>query len=111
MDILDLTPRQLNRAAAIKQRIAALTDELTKLLGATGNGRSTQRRRRISAAGRRRIAAAQRARWVKLRNGKSQKSAGRTSKKTAAVAEAVRSANKADSPAKKTRNKAQKRST
>jgi hypothetical protein len=67
MNILDLTPLQLKRAAAIKQRIAALTDELTKLLGASGSGQRTKRRRRMSATGRRKIAAAQRARWANLR--------------------------------------------
>jgi hypothetical protein len=44
MDLLDLTPPQLNRAAANKERIAALTKELTKLLGASDNGQPTRRR-------------------------------------------------------------------
>jgi hypothetical protein len=36
MNIIDLTPIQLRRAAAIKERIAGLNKELVKILGSSG---------------------------------------------------------------------------
>lgn len=92
MDLLNLTPRQFKRAAVIKQRIAALTNELTRLLGASDKSSLVRRRSKMSAAGRRRIAAAQRARWMKQRRRESRKTGTRTRKKTAAKANASRSA-------------------
>ena len=43
MDLLDLTPRQLQHAAMIKVSIATLTNELTKSLGASDNCAPTRR--------------------------------------------------------------------
>jgi hypothetical protein len=68
MNILDLTPQQLKRAASIKEQIDALSKELLSLLnGSTTNGATPRKKRTMSAAVKKKIAAAQRARWAKLR--------------------------------------------
>ena len=68
MNLLDLTPSQLKRAAAIKEQIENLNMELRGLLGLSANsaGVSTTRRT-MSTAAKRKIAAAQKARWANLR--------------------------------------------
>jgi len=69
MNITDLTPQQLRRAASIKEKMDALNRELRALLdGSFSNGSSSNgapRKRTMSAAVKKKIAAAQRARWVK----------------------------------------------
>ena len=66
--MINLTSKQLRRAATIKEKIQVLERQLSRLLG-TGEASATPRkRRRMSAAGRARIAAAQRARWAKVRS-------------------------------------------
>jgi hypothetical protein len=67
MNILDLTPQQLKRAAAIKERIQALNKELRILLDGSLDGATSGKKRTMSGAARRKIAAAQRARWAKLK--------------------------------------------
>ncbi len=67
MDLLDLTPQQLMRAASIKEQIAALNKELTNILGISSDGAVAPNGRTMSAAAKRKIAAAQKARWAKLR--------------------------------------------
>jgi len=69
MKITDLTPQQLRRAAAIKERLDGLNNELRRLLdGAMTNQATTSRKKRtMSAAVKRKIAAAQKARWAKRR--------------------------------------------
>jgi len=69
MKITDLTPQQLRRAAAIKERLDGLNNELRRLLdGAMTNRATTSRKKRtMSAAVKRKIAAAQKARWAKRR--------------------------------------------
>jgi hypothetical protein len=67
MNITDLTPQQLRRAAAIKEKLDSLNKELRRLLdSATTDGATSKKKRMMSAAARRKIAAAQRARWAKL---------------------------------------------
>ena len=68
MNILDLTPQQLRRAASIKEKLDGLNRELHRLLdGAVTNGAMPGKKRTMSAAVKRKIAAAQIARWAKLR--------------------------------------------
>ena len=67
MNILDLTPQQLKRAAAIKEQIQALNKELRILLDGSLDRATSGKKRTMRAAARRKIAAAQRARWAKLR--------------------------------------------
>jgi hypothetical protein len=71
MNLFDLTPAQLKRAASIKEQIDRLNGELTKLLGGAANNGA--RHSRLSPATRRRIGAAQRARWAKVRKAKAGK--------------------------------------
>lgn len=82
--ILDLTPSQLKRAAAIKEQIESLSRELSTILGASAKSApaSNKRRRAMSAAVKKKIAAAQRARWANLRRAKSgnSKKAGASAK-------------------------------
>src|ERR1017187_818843 len=67
----NLTPRQLRRAADVKERIDALQSKLAQLLGATApapvDAAATPKRKKISAAGIARMRAAQRARWAAIK--------------------------------------------
>ena len=67
-----LTVQQLKRAVAIKEQIARLEKELTRLLGGpdTAPVGKTRRRRKLSAAGRARMAVAAKARWAKIKAAK-----------------------------------------
>jgi hypothetical protein len=68
MDITNLTPGQLKKAAAIKEKIEALNRELSKFLGGIPTAARTPRKRRaMSTAAKRKIAAAQRKRWAKIK--------------------------------------------
>ena len=73
MNILDITPSQLKRAAAIKEHIEQLNKELRSILGVSANsaGGSTKSRT-MSPSARRKIAATQKARWANLRRAKSE---------------------------------------
>ena len=71
MNLLDLTPDQLNRAASIKEQIDALHKELRNLLsGSPMNGATPEKTHRMSASVKKKIAATQKARWAKLRGSK-----------------------------------------
>lgn len=74
MNLFDLTPNQLKRAASIKEQIDRLNDELVKLLGGVSNERDGKKTGRLSPASRARIAAAQRRRWAKARKATVKKS-------------------------------------
>jgi hypothetical protein len=67
----DLTPKQLRRAADVKEKIDALQEELSQLLGAPARAIATGKgkRKQISAAGIDRIRAAQKARWAAIKKG------------------------------------------
>jgi hypothetical protein len=68
MNITDLTPQQLRRAASIKERIEGLNKELRHLLdSSTTNGARSTKKRTMSTAVKRKIAAAQKARWAKIK--------------------------------------------
>jgi hypothetical protein len=72
MNLFDLSPNQLKRAAAIKEQIDRLNAELRRILGASNNSQPAQgKSRTMSAAAKRKIAAAQKARWANFRRGKS----------------------------------------
>src|ERR1035437_7171207 len=65
-----LTPKQLRRAADVKERIDALEKELGQLLGASAPASAAAaapKRKKISAAGIARMRAAQRARWAAIK--------------------------------------------
>jgi len=70
MNITELTPQQLRRAAAIKEKLDGPNKELCRLLdGAVTDGATSGKKRRMSATVKRKIAAAQKARWAKVRRG------------------------------------------
>ena len=80
MNLLDLTAKQLRRAASIRQQIDDLNKELAGLLGLNSTTTAAPKKNgALSASGRRKIAAAQKARWAKLRGGKSTRSSARRS--------------------------------
>jgi hypothetical protein len=82
MNLLDLTPEQLKRAASIKEQIADLQKELGNLLGMpSAQGVPANNHRPMSAAAKRRIAAAQKARWARLRGAKGASVSKTTAKK------------------------------
>jgi hypothetical protein len=72
--LISLSVAQLKHAAAIKEKIAALENELAKLVGssvaAPKAAAPAKKKRNMSAAGLARIKAAQKARWAKIKNSK-----------------------------------------
>ena len=62
MNITDVTPQQLRRAASIKEELDSLNKELRKLLNGVSSNvvASAKKRRAVSAAVKRKIATAQR---------------------------------------------------
>ena len=68
MNIIDLTPQQLRRAASIKEKLDGLNKELRRLFdGAMTNGARSRKKRTMSVAVKKKIAAAQKRRWAKVR--------------------------------------------
>jgi hypothetical protein len=71
MNSLNVSAKQLRRAAEIKDKIEALENELSSILGngkpAVAAPAASSKKRTISAAGRAKIAAAARARWARVR--------------------------------------------
>ena len=68
--IINLSAQQLRCAAAIKEQIQSLENELGQLFGSSANpvgGAAPKKRRKMSAAGRARISAAAKARWAKMK--------------------------------------------
>jgi hypothetical protein len=85
----NLTPKQLRRAADVKERIDALQEELSQLLGAPAPAEAEAapakpKRKKISAAGIARIRAAQRARWAVIKKAKAPAKPAKKRKVTAA---------------------------
>jgi hypothetical protein len=72
MNLFDLTPEQLKRAASIKEQIDGLNKQLRGILGAPATPRAAPKKKlTMSASVKRKIAAAQKARWANLRRAKS----------------------------------------
>ena len=69
--LTNLTAKQLRRAADLKERIDALQEKLSQLLGAPAPApvveTGKRKRKKISAAGIARIRAAQKARWAAIK--------------------------------------------
>jgi hypothetical protein len=71
MNLFDLTPDQLKRAASIKEQIEGLNKKLRTILRApTTSGPAPKNSRAMSASVKKKIAATQKARWAKLRRAK-----------------------------------------
>jgi hypothetical protein len=68
--IINLSAQQLRRAAAIKEQIQSLENELGRIFGSSTTPvavAAPKKRRKMSAAGRARISAAAKARWAKIK--------------------------------------------
>ena len=86
---IDLTPQQLRRAAALKDKLVSLQNELNRVLGVSApaqKGAPVRKRRKMSAAGRASIAAAQKARWAKQRGAKAGKATANPKRKMSVAA-------------------------
>ena len=74
MNITDLTPNQLRRAANLQEKIQSLQSDLTQILGSEGSAsaQSTEgpAKRKFSASAKARMRKAQRARWAKIKGTK-----------------------------------------
>jgi len=71
MNLFDLTPEQLKRAASIKEQIDGLNKQLRGILGAPATPRAAPMRNgTMIASVKKKIAATQKARWTKLRASK-----------------------------------------
>ena len=69
--ISSLTTIQLRRTADLKEKIDALAEELSSILGSPTSAVSeVPKRHKMSAAGRAKVAAAQKARWAKVKEAK-----------------------------------------
>jgi hypothetical protein len=76
--ITNLSSSQLRQAADLKEKISALENELSQLLGSTSQptavksaaAATPKKKGGMSAAGRARIVAAQKARWAKIKAAK-----------------------------------------
>src|ERR1039457_6391463 len=92
--MLNLSSKQLRRAANLKDKIESLQKELGRILGASTpaqNGAAPKRK--MSAAGRRKIAAAARARWAKVKGRKSAAKPVKKARRTmSAAARAIKAA-------------------
>jgi hypothetical protein len=72
--MLNLSSKQLRKAADLKDKIQSLENELGRILGASIKPIAVvapKKGRKMSAAGRAKIAAAARARWAKVKGRKS----------------------------------------
>jgi hypothetical protein len=79
MNITDLTPKQLRKAANLQEKIQSLQGELTGIFGhgvPTPNAGPTGKRK-FSASARARMRKAQKARWAKIKGTKPGRKAGR----------------------------------
>lgn len=85
--LTDLSAEQLRHAADLKEKIAALQDELSQYLGGAASAGTPGRKSRMSAEGRARIIAAQKARWARVKAGKGAgKAETKTKKRTMSAA-------------------------
>jgi hypothetical protein len=94
--ITSLSPKQLRRAAALKEKIQSLEKELGHMLGSSAQTVAqpvVKRKFKMSAAGRAKISAAAKARWAKVK-GKNLavKPARKPRRKMSAAAKAILSA-------------------
>ena len=86
--MIELSARQLRRAAGLKDKIEILQQDLARLLGSSEVAAAPGKRRTMSAAARAKIAAAQRARWARQRGEKADKPAVKAKRKMSAAGRA-----------------------
>jgi hypothetical protein len=91
MNITDVTPQQLRRAASIKEQIDGLNKQLRGILGAPATSRaSPARNRTMSASVKKKIAATQKARWAKVRASKRATASAKPAPKKTVISTATR---------------------
>ena len=80
--LLSLTTTQLRHAADLKEKIEALNNELSELLGAPApaSAKAPKKKGGMSAAGRAKVAAAQKARWATVATERDLKKASQDNK-------------------------------
>jgi hypothetical protein len=73
--MINLTPKQLRKAADIQEKIQSLQEELGQLLGVSDATAAIEapRKYKFSAAARAKMRAAQKARWAKIKGTKAPK--------------------------------------
>jgi hypothetical protein len=87
-EMILLSPKQLRRAANLKERLDRLQNELSDLLGApvqAGDG-APAKRKKFSAATRAKMRAAQKARWAGHRTGRPSAKPGKVGKRKMSAA-------------------------
>ena len=91
MNLFDLTPQQLKRAASLKERIDGLNKQLRGILGGPATSRAAPpRNRTMSASVKKKIATTQRARWAKVRSSKPTTVSARPAAKKTVISTATR---------------------
>src|SRR4030095_13126219 len=91
MNLFDLTPQELKRAASIKEQIDGLNKQLRGILGAPATPRAApSKNRTMSASVEKKIAATQQARWAKLRRVKKATVSARPATKKTVISKATR---------------------
>jgi hypothetical protein len=91
MNLFDLTPEQLKRAASIKEQIDGLNKQLRGILGAPATPRAAPTTNPgMSASVKKKIAATQKARWAKRRASKPATASARPAAKKTVISTATR---------------------
>src|SRR5580765_5857678 len=91
MNLFDLRPEQLKRAASIKERIDGLNKQLRDILGVPAVSRvAPTSNRAMSPSVKKKIAATQRARWAKVRSSKPTTVSARPAAKKTIISTATR---------------------
>ena len=91
MNLFDLKPEQLKRAASIKEQIDGLNRQLHSILGTPATARAApSKNRSMSASVKRKIAATQKARWARLRRTKPATVSARPATKKTVISKATR---------------------
>jgi len=91
MNLFDLTPEQLKRAASIKEQIDGLNKQLRGIFGAPATSRAAPTRNRtMSASVKQKIAATQKARWAKVRSSRPATVSAKPAAKKTAISTATR---------------------
>jgi len=91
MNLFDLSPEQLKRAASIKEQIDGLNKQLRDILGGQPILRAApSKNRTMSASVKKKIAATQKARWAKIQASKRATASARPNAKTNRMSPAAR---------------------
>jgi len=110
--INSLSVQQLRQAANLKERIEALKNELSRLLGSTAEpvaAKAPKKKGGMSAAGRAKVSAAQKARWAKIKSAKPAVTVTKPAKKKFTMSAAAKAKISAAAKARWAKVKAEKK--